>query len=508
MGVVGYARWLLRRHRAQFLAYVELTIGALVAGMSAPASLVASFYLDLTREQYLTWLLWIVAASGGGLRLGLWSLRRELAPIRAWLHGQPGDPRSIRDAAVRFTHMGPRRTAILSVPLNAATVWWLARFADLHAETVLWLAVAYVIVVLIIVQFLGVASRHLMRPLVEELAPLVPVDVSIDAPRQSVVAHFAQMVLAATWLGGLTVPVIISGTAATSADFGLAIVGASATAIVIGLITASSVTRPVVEPIRDLLEATGRVHRGDLSEPVVVRFPDELGDLAVAFNVMQQGLRERQALHAAFGSYVDPHLAQRLIESGSSVFEGEETDVSVLFADVRDFTSFSEGVSPSEAVQLLNRLFDVVVPVLHQHGGHANHYLGDGLLAIFGAPSPLEGHANAAIAAAIDIQQHVRREFGTTLRLGIGVNTGPVIAGTVGGGGRHEFTVIGDTVNLAARVEQLTKDTGDAILLTEATRLALSTPRPRTTKRGEFVVRGKAERVLLHAVNPFPRSTR
>ena len=264
----------------------------------------------------------------------------------------------------------------------------------------------------------------------------------------------------------------------------------------------------MVEPIHDLLRATERVQRGDLSEPVVVRFPDEFGDLAISFNVMQQGLRERQALHAAFGSYVDPLLAQRLIESGSSMFEGEETEVSVLFADVRDFTSFSEGVEPAEAVQLLNRLFDVIVPVLHEHGGHANHYLGDGLLAIFGAPNPMEAHADAAVAAAVDIQQRVRTEFGATLRLGIGVNTGLVIAGTVGGGGRHEFTVIGDTVNVAARVEQLTKDTGDAILITEATRSALSTPRPRTTKRGEFDVRGRASKLALHAVNPFPRSTR
>ena len=113
---------------------------------------------------------------------------------------------------------------------------------------------------------------------------------------------------------------------------------------------------------------------------------------------------------------------------------------------------------------LLNRLFDVIVPVLHEHGGHANHYLGDGLLAIFGAPSPLEHHADAAVAAAVEVQRHVRAEFGNSLRLGIGINTGSVIAGTVGGGGRHEFTVIGDTVNVAARVEQLTKETGDAIL--------------------------------------------
>jgi adenylate cyclase len=148
------------------------------------------------------------------------------------------------------------------------------------------------------------------------------------------------------------------------------------------------------------------------------------------------------------------------------------------------------------------------VPVLHEHGGHANHYLGDGLLAVFGAPQELERHAEAALASAVEIQRKVRGEFAGDLRLGIGINTGPVIAGTVGGGGRHEFTVIGDTVNVAARVEQLTKDTGDAILLTEATRLSLSPPRPRTAKRGEFEVRGKAAKLTLHAINPFPRSSR
>ena len=190
------------------------------------------------------------------------------------------------------------------------------------------------------------------------------------------------------------------------------------------------------------------------------------------------------------------------------MFEGEELEVTVMFADVRSFTSYSEGVTPADAVRLLNRLFDVMVPVLHEHDGHANHYLGDGLLAVFGAPEPLERHADRAVAAAVAIQQRVRAEFGKELRLGIGINTGPVIAGTVGGGGRHEFTVIGDTVNAAARVEQLTKDTGDAILITETTRAALSLPRQRSIKRGEFEVRGKAAKVTLHAVNPFPRSTR
>ena len=377
------------------MAYVELTIGATVLAMAVPMTIVAALYLDVNRGEYLEWMAWFVVASELGLRLGLWSLRSEIAPIRAWLRGEPADAQRVRDAAVRFTHRGPRRSVLVSVPTNALIVWALARIADLDAAAVAWTVIAYALVTLVVIQFLGVASRHLMRPIIEELAPLVPVDAVIDAPRQSAETNFGATLIAAAWMAGLTVPVIILGTTATTRDFGIAIVSGAAVAVALGLISASSVTRPVVEPIHDLLRATERVDRGDLSEPVIVRFSDEFGDLAVAFNVMQQGLHERQALHAAFGSYVDPLLAQRLIDSGSSVFEGEETDVSVLFADVRDFTAFSEGVEPAEAVQLLNRLFDVIVPVLHEHFGHANHYLGDGLLAIFGAPNPMEAHADA-----------------------------------------------------------------------------------------------------------------
>lgn len=282
----------------------------------------------------------------------------------------------------------------------------------------------------------------------------------------------------------------------------------AATALFGAPITLFAAFAPSLQPIRDLAAGTRRVAAGEYDQPLPVVQDDDLGVLVAMFNRMQVGLQERQSLHAAFGSYVDPALAQRLLESGSSMFEGEETEVSILFADVRDFTSYAEGVAPSAAVERLNALFDVIVPALQEHGGHANHYLGDGLLAVFGAPMALEGHADAAVGAAIEMQRRLQAEFGTDLRLGIGVNTGPVIAGTVGGGGRHEFTVIGDAVNTAARVEQLTKETGDAILITEATRVALSASRLRSTTRGVFDLKGKSARITVHAINPFPRSTR
>ena len=131
----------------------------------------------------------------------------------------------------------------------------------------------------------------------------------------------------------------------------------------------------------------------------------------------------------------------------------------------------------------LNALFDIVVPAVVDTGGHVNKFLGDGALAVFGAPNELADHADAAVKAAVLIDRLVAERFGGDLRIGIGINTGLVIAGTIGGAGKLEFTLIGDTVNVAARVEQLTKTTGDTILLTQQTVDAMAT-RPTGSSTG------------------------
>jgi class 3 adenylate cyclase len=127
----------------------------------------------------------------------------------------------------------------------------------------------------------------------------------------------------------------------------------------------------------------------------------------------------------------------------------------------------------------LNALFEAVVPVILRHGGHANKFIGDGLLAVFGAPERHTDHAARAVAAAREIAQVVRRGVAGDLQIGIGVNSGRVVVGTIGGGGRRDFTVIGDAVNTAARVEATTRVTGDEILITETTLRALGTERRR-----------------------------
>src|SRR5207244_13601597 len=146
----------------------------------------------------------------------------------------------------------------------------------------------------------------------------------------------------------------------------------------------------------------------------------------------------------------------------------------VVFVDLRCVTPCADSASAHEAVARLNRFFDLVVPIIARHGGHANKFVGDGVLAVFGAPERLPDHADRALEAACEIAAAVAEEFGSELAIGIGINSGPVIAGSIGGGGRLEFTVIGDPVNVASRVERATRKTGDVILLTEATRCLLT----------------------------------
>jgi class 3 adenylate cyclase len=147
-------------------------------------------------------------------------------------------------------------------------------------------------------------------------------------------------------------------------------------------------------------------------------------------------------------------------------------------------------------------LFEIVVPAVVDAGGHVNKFLGDGALAVFGAPNDLADHADAAVTAAVLIHRLVAERFGGALRIGIGINTGLVIAGTIGGAGKLEFTLIGDTVNVAARVEQLTKTTGDAILLTHHTVDALVSQPPGLTDRGLHALKGKSAAVHVFGLEP------
>lgn len=272
-------------------------------------------------------------------------------------------------------------------------------------------------------------------------------------------------------------------------------------------ITVGTSVAPSLQPIRDLAEGTQRVSAGDYTRRLPVVQDDDLGALAASFNRMQAGLAERERLRAAFGSYVDPALATRLLDQGDDIFTGERREVTVVFVDIRDFTPFAEASTAEDTVSRLNALFEIVVPAVHDLGGHVNKYLGDGAMAVFGAPNDLVRHADAAVLAATQIQQRVAQRFGGSLRIGIGINTGQVVAGTIGGAGKLEFTLIGDTVNVAARIEQLTKATGDTILLTADTLAAMAVRPLRLNDRGHHDLKGKAATVHVYGLDGLAPSS-
>lgn len=284
---------------------------------------------------------------------------------------------------------------------------------------------------------------------------------------------------------------------------------ATATLIATGLllfagipITLTTSFSPSLQPLSDLADGTRRVAAGDFSERLPVLQDDDLGVLAASFNRMQAGLAERERLQSAFGSYVDPSLAERLLAQGDDLFSGERVDVTVMFADIRDFTPFAEANTAEDTVAHLNALFEIVGSSVNARGGHVNKFLGDGAMIVFGAPERMGDHADQAIGAAIDIQRRILERFDGSTRVGIGINTGTVIAGTIGGAGKLEFTLIGDAVNVAARVEQLTKTIGDSILITGATAAATGPESPILLDRGMHGLKGKSEPVALHAIDP------
>jgi class 3 adenylate cyclase len=262
----------------------------------------------------------------------------------------------------------------------------------------------------------------------------------------------------------------------------------------LSLVLADAVSGPII----DLRNATRRLGAGDLDIRVPVVSTDETGELAAAFNAMVTGLSERERLHEAFGAFVDPALTERVLAEGTDL-RGEEIEVSVLFLDVGGFTQFAEHAAAHEVVARLNELYDAVVPVIERHGGHANKFVGDGLLAVFGAPERHADHAARAFAAACDIAQLMREGGGGEFRVGLGVNSGRVVVGTIRGGGRRDFTVIGDPVNTAARVEAATRLTGDDILITENTLSALGLASEDFDERPPVSLKGKATSVRLYA---------
>ena len=427
---------------------------------------------------------------------------RLVRPADPWLQGN----RSPRSAATAWralvalpielvSHRRPLAIVMNVVPISVFITAYLG--LRWYAAIVLLAGAGVVLLYGVFLRFF--ALELVLRPVLVAVSRDVPDGVAPDGTPAVPLRWRLMLALPAiNVITGVTVAALSAGGHTSLRDLGVDVLVAVAVAFTLSLELTVLLSRSILGPLGEVRRATERVTSGDFRARVPVVSGDEIGKLAGSFNQMLAWLQERQKLREAFGSYVDPELADRVLTEGA-VLEGEEIEVTVLFLDMRDFTAFAEQASPHEVVAQLNELFDLVVPVLERHGGNVNKFFGDGLLAVFGAPDHLPNHAEWAVAAAREIAAVVREQYGDELEIGIGVNSGPVVAGTVGGGGHLEFTVIGDVVNTAARVERVTRETGDDVLLTEATRELLVDPTG-IVPRGSVELQGKSARVKVHAL--------
>ena len=209
----------------------------------------------------------------------------------------------------------------------------------------------------------------------------------------------------------------------------------------------------------------------------------------------QNAARER--VTSLFGQHVSPAVVERLLDENSSA-EGEVSQICVMFLDIRDFTSFARQRPPREVVDYLNRSFAFMIEAVERHHGIINKFLGDSFMAIFGAPLASADAAAEAVAASREILAEIDARAaagGQPPRVGIGLHAGPAVTGNIGSPRRKEFTAIGDTVNLAARLEQLNKEHGSRLLVSDAVAKALGPALGPAVLIGSVTVKGYAEPV-------------
>lgn len=261
-------------------------------------------------------------------------------------------------------------------------------------------------------------------------------------------------------------------------------------------------------PITKLIAGTEKITNGDYSVKVKNISNDELGVLSDTFNEMAESLKEKEFIRDTFGKVVDPEIRDHLL-SGNISLGGENCDVTVMFCDIRGFTSLSENMQPEVVVNLLNQYFTQMEKCISKNHGVINKYIGDAVMAIFGAPVKTSNHAFNAYNAALEMKKSLTElnKIFTEKKLpqlafGVGLHSGVVLAGNIGAENRMEYTVIGDTVNTASRIESLCKKYNTDFLISESTFNKIVKNRPEVISKLKYIdqteIRGKIEEVKLY----------
>jgi len=269
------------------------------------------------------------------------------------------------------------------------------------------------------------------------------------------------------------------------------------------LLAGRRLARSLARPVETLARATERVAKGEYGSPVAEEGPTEVRDLSRSFNEMTRGLAEKERVRAVLDKVVSREIAEELLRKGVEL-GGEVRRVTVLFSDIRGFTPVAERLEPPDVVLLLNEVHSRATEPIEREMGVIDKYLGDGVMALFGAPNTLDDHPARAVRAALAIQAAVRAMNDVRsgrgeppLGLGIGIHTGPVVCGNIGSKDRLSYTAVGSVVNVASRLCGAAE--AGAIYVSLATFLDLP-PGTRATKLAPVALKGISEPVTVYRV--------
>jgi adenylate cyclase len=275
--------------------------------------------------------------------------------------------------------------------------------------------------------------------------------------------------------------------------------------LAVGALLGFRFARDVSEPVRQLAAHTEVIARPDYKTKIQLDRDDELGQLATALNRMSDRLAEAELDRDLVNKGLSPQVAAEMRHHGE--LGGVLREVTILFADLRGFTTLSERLPPDQLLRLLNRCFERLVPEIESRGGIVDKFVGDEIMALFGTPQSLPDAADQALRAALGLRQALaalNRELADddqpAIACGIGLNTAHVIAGNIGTAARLNYTVIGDGVNLAKRIESATRDLGVDLLVSEST-LRAAHDRYTTRDLGEITVKGRTAPVRVFTLD-------
>jgi adenylate cyclase len=265
------------------------------------------------------------------------------------------------------------------------------------------------------------------------------------------------------------------------------------------------VSSNLTRPLREIIHVLQGVRKGNFDGLVRVTTNDEIGYTGDVINEMTKGLKEREFLKETFGKYVTEEIRDEILSERVSL-DGELREVTVLFSDLRDFTSLVERLPPKEVVKILNQYFREMEEAIRGHGGLVLQYIGDEIEAVFGAPVRLEDHPGMAVEAAQEMRRRIQTLNSSLVEQGypplchgIGIHTGEVVAANIGSPDRLSYTLVGDTVNLASRLQNLNKEMGTDVILSNTTKAKMAASlalKPLPPQR----VKGRSQIVEVYAL--------